>query len=343
MRNAVVMPGWSPEPPGYVTSLPRGRSTSAGQGTSASSSHRRPRSKASSDSRMQVRDVTTTELADAPRCFGTGLARAPVIEPSWTPMMQGSAWLQDVKPRGATGPRFRFEAHLRHRDPAELRGPQPQQQDGLTRFRCTIQAPPRGCFVRSTFLRGSSTADHRCPGLWPRARCRHATACMGFSINRFARWWHARDLHDRGAVSEDSITSTSPMLEGGTSSSHAGSSRWPRRSQRRADSLDGDAIQADRGSMASARSAQVASPPVARMRAAIHDRATGSIGSSPDVRSSSDAGGTSGHDRTSDAEEGTTQPGGGGMGRGIGLRSWRSNSMTRPSTRTRCARAPRRA
>ena len=175
--------------------------------------------------------------------------------------MQGSAWLQDVKPRGATGPRFRFEAHLRHRDPAELRGPQPQQQDGLTRFRCTIQAPPRGCFVRSTFLRGS---EHRRPpmpwGSGP-ARCRHATACMGFSINRFARWWHARDLHDRGAVSEDSITSTSPMLEGGTSSSHAGSSRWPRRSQRRADSLDGDAIQADRGSMASARSAQVASPP----------------------------------------------------------------------------------
>lgn len=107
-----------------------------------------------------MRDVTTTELADAPRCFGTGLARAPVIEPSWTPMMQGSAWLQDVKPRGATGPRFRFEAHLRHRDPAELRGPQPQQQDGLTRFRCTIQAPPRGCFVRSTFLRGS---EHRRP------------------------------------------------------------------------------------------------------------------------------------------------------------------------------------
>ena len=53
-----------------------------------------------------MRDVTTTELADAPRCFGTGLARAPVIEPSWTPMMRGSAWLQDVKPRGATGPRF---------------------------------------------------------------------------------------------------------------------------------------------------------------------------------------------------------------------------------------------
>ena len=150
-------------------------------------------------------------------------------------------------------------------------------------------------------IRAPQTTDAL--GLWPRARCRHATACMGFSINRFARWWHARDLHDRGAVSEDSITSTSPMLEGGTSSSHAGSSRWPRRSQRRADSLDGDAIQADRGSMASARSAQVASPPVARMRAAIHDRATGSIGSSPDVRSSSDAGGTSGHDRTSDAEE----------------------------------------
>ena len=257
------MPGWSPEPPGYVTSLPRGRSTSAGQGTSASSSHRRPRSKASSDSRIPG---ARCDHHRAGRCSTMLRYRVGSSAGDRTIMDPHDARIGVASGREATGSNW-SQIPVRS-TPAASRSCRASRtstsatgwfdqvsmhhSSASSRMLRSIHVPAR--------IRAPQTTDAL--GLWPRARCRHATACMGFSINRFARWWHARDLHDRGAVSEDSITSTSPMLEGGTSSSHAGSSRWPRRSQRRADSLDGDAIQADRGSMASARSAQVASPPV---------------------------------------------------------------------------------